>query len=31
MRERLAEVGGALTVRPTRRGTRLFALVPTPN
>jgi signal transduction histidine kinase len=30
MRERLAEVGGALTVRPTRRGTRLFALVPTP-
>jgi hypothetical protein len=31
MRERVAEVGGALTVRPTRRGTRLFALVPTPN
>jgi signal transduction histidine kinase len=31
MRERVAEVGGSLTVRPTRRGTRLFALVPTPN
>ena len=31
MRERVAEVGGALTVRPTRRGTRLVALVPTPN
>jgi signal transduction histidine kinase len=30
MRERLAEVGGALTVRPTRRGTRVLALVPTP-
>jgi signal transduction histidine kinase len=30
MRERLAQVGGALAVRPTRRGTRLCALVPTP-
>ena len=31
MRQRIAEVGGALTVRPTPRGTRLFARVPTPN
>jgi two-component system, NarL family, sensor kinase len=31
MRERITEVGGALTVRPTPRGTRLFARVPTPN
>lgn len=30
MRERVAEVGGTLTIQPTRRGTRLFALVPTP-
>ena len=30
MRQRLAEVGGALTIFPTRRGTRLIALVPTP-
>jgi signal transduction histidine kinase len=29
MRERLAEVGGTLSVRATRRGTRLLALVPT--
>jgi signal transduction histidine kinase len=28
MRERIAEVGGTLSVRATRRGTRLFALVP---
>jgi two-component system, NarL family, sensor kinase len=31
MRERVAEVGGALTVRPLPRGTRLFVRVPTPN
>jgi len=31
MRERITEVGGTLTVRSTRRGTRLVALVPTPN
>jgi signal transduction histidine kinase len=31
MRERVAEIGGTLTVRPTRRGTSLFALVPAPN
>jgi len=30
MRERLAEVGGALTVRATRGGTHVLALVPTP-
>jgi signal transduction histidine kinase len=29
MRERVAEVGGTLTVRPTRRGTRVHAVVPT--
>lgn len=29
MRERIAEVAGTLTIRPTRRGTRLLALVPT--
>ena len=28
MRERITEVGGTLSVRVTRRGTRLFALVP---
>jgi signal transduction histidine kinase len=31
MRERVAEIGGTLTVRPTRRGTCLFALVPASN
>jgi signal transduction histidine kinase len=29
MRERIAEVGGTLSVRATRRGTRLFAQMPT--
>jgi signal transduction histidine kinase len=28
MQERIAEVGGTLSVRAMRRGTRLFALVP---
>jgi two-component system, NarL family, sensor kinase len=28
MRERVAAIGGTLTIRPTRRGTRLQALVP---
>ena len=28
MRQRVAEIGGSLTIRPTRRGTRILAMVP---